>query len=150
MQLTSSLLFNGLQCAPLFILLSQHPFKTYNDFAAPMILHHFAQLITPNQKMTVPHTWRYMVIKQVNVPFANDMFFQYVQMRDSLEIIHFLLSCKGKWKANYGCVSTCLLRFYSTELIFHPQSYWQLTLSSSLFTYQVEMIKNLISLRSHI
>ena len=71
-------------------------------------------------------------------------------MRGSLEIIHFLLSCKGKWKANYGCVSTCLLRFCSTELICHPQSYWQLALSLSHFTYQMEMVKNLISLTGHL
>ena len=100
--------------------------------------------------MTVLHTWRYMVIKQLNAPFANDMFFQYVQMRGSLEIIQFLLSCKRKWKANYGCVSTCLLRFCSTELICHPQSYWQLALSLSHFTYQMEMVRNLISLKGHL
>lgn len=117
---------------------------------APQIVHLSAQLMTPSWKMTGSHTWRNMVIKQLNAPFANDMFFQYVQMRGSLEIIHFLLSCKGKWKANYGCISTCLHGSYPTELICHPQSYWWLALSLSLCTYQVEMIKDLISLRGHL
>lgn len=119
-------------------------------FAAPKILQLSARWITPNWKRTVLHIWRYMVMKPLNAPLANDMFFQYVQMRGPLEIIHFFLSCKGKWKANYDCASTCLHGSYSTELICHPRSYWQQPLSLSLFTYQVEMRHDLISLRCHL
>ena len=147
MQLTPSLLLRS----PVLILLSQYPLKIYKDFAAP--LQDFTSFCLINYPQPKNDCSTYLEIygnQATKCSFPYDMFFQYVQMRGSLEIIQFLLSCKRKWKANYGCVSTCLLRFCSTELICHPQSYWQLALSLSHFTYQMEMVRNLISLKGHL
>ena len=79
-----------------------------------------SQLVTPQLKITVTHTQRYMAIKQPSAPFANDMFLKNMFNERLFENYSLFSELQRETKGKLWLYKQL---FAQIPLIGHPQGY---------------------------